>query len=150
MEIRVTGTERLTQRLMRYRDRGPKAMAAALFQIGEQIMGDAKELVPVDTGALRASGVVWTPTVTPERMEVGLSFGGPAAPYALVQHEDLTFFHDDGQAKFLEVPFRAHVSGLGDAIAKAVQKAAEGPLGAQPQRGVAARHEVTGRLEVTP
>lgn len=75
--------------------------------LGEIIMGEAKELAPVDLGTLRNSGYVLGPTAT--RMgghaaqpgaeaativadalfgvNVVVGFGGPAAPYALVMHE---------------------------------------------------------------
>jgi hypothetical protein len=70
--------------------------------IGEEIMTDIKASspghgVPVDTGTLRSTGQVTQ--VSP--LTILLSFGGPAAPYALIQHEETTFEHKVGEARYL-------------------------------------------------
>jgi hypothetical protein len=80
-------------------------MGSGLRVIGEAIMTDVKASragrgVPVDTGALRASGRVTGPTGLGEP-RVRLSFGGASAPYALRQHEDLTLRHKVGEARYL-------------------------------------------------
>jgi hypothetical protein len=74
----------------------------SLRAIGESIMTDVKNAspgrgVPVDTGVLRSTGRVDGPTGG----KVTLSFGGAAAPYALVQHEDTTLHHTIGEARYL-------------------------------------------------
>jgi len=73
-----------------------------VYLAAEMIRGEAITLTPVDLGDLRASAkVVSAPSV----------FGGDDGPtaaitygtdYAIVQHEDLSLSHDDGEAKFLE------------------------------------------------
>ena len=75
-----------------------------LRMIGEEIMTDVKNSraghgVPVRKGTLRGTGRVEGPTGEPP--QVSLSFGGAAAPYALVQHEVLTFAHPVGEARYL-------------------------------------------------
>lgn len=85
-------------------------MAAAsigLYRFGEAIMTDAKERTPVDTGALRNSGHVMQPEMVGRTIVVRLRFGGPAAPYAPLVHEDLTMPHRVGTAKFLELAMLA-------------------------------------------
>ena len=75
----------------------------ATREIGEEIMTDVKASssskgVPVDTGTLRASGTV----EGPDNLNfVVLGFGGPAAPYALVQHERTDYSHTVGEARYL-------------------------------------------------
>lgn len=76
----------------------------AVRMIGEDIMFDVKASrpgagVPVDTGVLRSSGQVEGPTGI--KGDVILSFGGAAAPYALVQHENTQFAHKVGEARYL-------------------------------------------------
>lgn len=76
---------------------------AGLRVIGEEIMTDVKASrpghgVPVDTGALRASGRAVGPRPDDS---VLLGFGGTAVPYALVQHERLDYHHDVGEARYL-------------------------------------------------
>lgn len=73
-----------------------------IYLAAEMIRGESIDLTPVDLGDLRASAkVVSAPS----------AFGGDDGPtvaitygteYAIVQHEDLTLSHDDGEAKFLE------------------------------------------------
>jgi hypothetical protein len=74
-----------------------------LWEKGEEILTAAKEHCPVDLGNLRASGHT-------QREQNGdtvvIGFGGPAAPYALVQHERLDYHHTVGKAKYLEDEFR--------------------------------------------
>ncbi len=77
-----------------------------LRMIGEEIMTDVKASrpgagVPRDTGALAGSGRVEGPVPTPIGPAVELSFGGAAAPYALPQHEILTYHHKVGEARYL-------------------------------------------------
>jgi hypothetical protein len=77
-----------------------------LRMIGEEIMTDVKASrpgagVPRDTGALAGTGRVEGPVPTPFGPVVELSFGGAAAPYALPQHEILTYRHKVGEARYL-------------------------------------------------
>jgi hypothetical protein len=109
----------------------PTALLAELYRQAEQIMTVSKtDYVPVDTGALRASGFVDLPIVTAGGGYVELGFGGPSAPYALIVHEDLTKRHPVGQAKYLSIPVIAALQGMqavlrqrtSDAIKQAFQR----------------------------
>jgi hypothetical protein len=81
--------------------------AIGLRMIGEEIMADVKNSrpgrgVPVDTGALRSTGRVEGGLSGPAILaRVTLDFGGPAAPYALIQHERLDYHHPVGEARYL-------------------------------------------------
>ena len=69
-------------------------------------MRKAKLITPVDTGALRASGHVRPPVISPNNVSVELGYGGPAAPYAALVHENprrVTF--KTGQDHYLQIPF---------------------------------------------
>jgi len=78
-----------------------KVIRRALYVGGEKVVARAKELVPVDEGILRGTGHVALPGLAGD-LVVQPTFGGPAAPYALVQHERMDFHHTTGQAKYLE------------------------------------------------
>lgn len=92
---------------------GPvKALAGAAYQRGQAIMAVSQRLVPVDTGALRSSGHVEAPKISASKVQVDLVYGGAAAPYARIVHEDLDAFHKVGQAKYLEEPFLAERDGV--------------------------------------
>lgn len=85
---------------------GGDSFVSGLRVIGEEIMTDVKASrpgagVPVDEGALRASGRVTGPEVRGSRAVVTLAFGGSAAPYALRQHEELQYRHTVGEARYL-------------------------------------------------
>lgn len=108
----------LAEALDRYGRRAQTAIAKALYREAEGIMAQSKELVPVDTGALRSSGHVRVPELRDRSATVVLGYGGPAAPYALYVHEDLNAFHKVGMAKYLEVPFRAAQGGMAERIAR--------------------------------
>lgn len=71
---------------------------AKVVQAAEKVMTVAKQRTPVDSGALRSSGLVTKVSET----SVELSFGGAASAYAVIVHENLTNYHPVGQAKFLE------------------------------------------------
>lgn len=82
-----------------------KELARALYHEGNSIMGKSKAFfTPVDRGVLRDSGHVQLPQVDRGGPLVVLGYGGPAAPYAVVQHESLHFRHTVGSAKYLETP----------------------------------------------
>ena len=119
MRIEITGTTPLAKKLTLAALQGPPAIAAALTQTAETIMTVSKtDYVPVDTGALRASGFVEPPLWAAGRVQVQLGFGGASAPYALIVHENLTARHTVGQAKYLEIPFLAAVRGMGAVLAQ--------------------------------
>lgn len=67
---------------------------------GEHLLQAANVHVPLEEGTLERSGAVSTTTEEGVRTVVVVSYD---TPYAVAQHEDLTFEHDPGRtAKFLE------------------------------------------------
>lgn len=81
-----------------------QATRLAITDLALEIAAKADDLVPFDTGALSASQKIERPRM---KLEATVSYGGPAAPYALVQHEDTELRHSPGrQAKYLEQPAR--------------------------------------------
>lgn len=71
-----------------------------LKAMAEEIKGKSQTLCPVDTGVLKGSAYV-------QEIDRGweIGYGGAAAAYALEQHENLDYFHNVGQAKYLEMAF---------------------------------------------
>lgn len=57
----------------------------------------SQENCPTDSSTMKGTGAVVRADKT---IEIG--YGGPAAPYTLKQHEDLTLNHPNGQHKWLE------------------------------------------------
>jgi hypothetical protein len=84
-----------------------QALTQSVTDVAVQTLAESMRIVPVDTGVLKGSAGISKPTVTPDLVEVELSYGGAAAPYALIVHEDMTMSHQAGkQAKYLETPVK--------------------------------------------
>ena len=121
INARLRGSRALRRELKRRGRVAPKALARALFHEGEQIMAASKRLVPVDKGALRASGHVQLPVIRGKRVTVVLGYGGAAAPYAVFVHEKQARHKPPTQWKYLEVPLNEAIPGMARRIAKRVR-----------------------------
>lgn len=108
-------TARFTAQLRAAAARMRAAAMDGLEDLGDEILSDAQGLCPTGpTGDLKASGAV---AVDRAAGEVAVHFGrGEAEEYAVIVHEDLSASHDDGQAKFLEIPFIQTGRGRGAQI----------------------------------
>ena len=99
----------------------PTALDKALYREAQAIFRESQRLVPVDKGFLKASGVVESGD--------GMAFvgyGGPAASYALIVHEDPEARHKKGKTyKYLEIPFTAALEGFPERIAPYLREAVE-------------------------
>ena len=74
-----------------------------LYLWAEYVLEQAVNIVPLREGTLMRSGVASPPD--PGTLKSAVSFD---TPYAVVQHENLTFHHPNGrQAKYLETPLNA-------------------------------------------
>ena len=79
----------------------------AFVDVMDLVYQQSQQLVPVDTGALRASAQ-FTHSVlgSMEKPQAAIEYGGGAVYYAVYVHEDLQARHKaPTQAKFLEAPF---------------------------------------------
>jgi hypothetical protein len=93
--------------------------ASALYQEALRMMAVSQRQVPVRYGILRSTGHVYPPQQRGAAIEVTLAYGGPAAPYAWVQHENLDLNHDDPtKAKYLEDPVVAQAQTFSAALAR--------------------------------
>ena len=159
-EVSVSGDAELVAKLRQLGGMAPRAIEAGMFVWGEETIGEAKELVPVDTGNLRASGFVMTDSLvafngpeakptsqalrlrenTSNEVRGVLGFGGPAAPYALVVHENprsgktggvspsgkkYKTWARVGQWKYLETAVKNHASRLSVRVAESVARMLE-------------------------
>lgn len=97
-----------------------KILESALDGAEEWARADAMPLAvencPIDQGALRGSQ-----TVEREDNSVIMGFGGQAAPYALIVHEDQTVYHPVGKAKFLEDSFNEKLPDLPEKIVNRIK-----------------------------
>lgn len=119
-DVTLKGTEALRAKLQNLAARMPTAVGDALYQEAQIEMTEAKRRTPVDTGALRASGMVHQPQMLGRDISVALTFGSVAIGYAVRVHEDLDAFHTVGQAKFLESTLNESRAHLPSRIARRI------------------------------
>lgn len=119
----VYGFRELDQRLARAVRETPAIVGGALYLLGSDIMGDSKELVPLDYGVLRASGRVLPPEVSGATITVALGYGGAASDYAWRQHEEEDWRHSGGrQAHYLSEPVEARENDFTARLAQTVDR----------------------------
>lgn len=68
------------------------AARAGLRQVSEDILNEADQLVPFDEGTLASSRALDEKKYG-DKYTVEVGYGNSSAPYALVQHERLDFYH---------------------------------------------------------
>jgi len=102
------------------KDTPTKAMRAA-YRWAEGVMLIAKvDRVPIRYGDLRNSGMV---VPDPGRLRVNLSFGsGPAAKYAIDQHENITYKHRIGGPFYLREPVMENANAFQAMLARELRK----------------------------
>jgi len=83
-----------------------------LTQAAEQLRSRSVPLAPIDRGPLRGSAHV--EPATGSELVSAVSYD---TPYAVRQHEELDYHHEEGEAKYLERPLRKHKQELTNILA---------------------------------
>ena len=91
--IRIEGMDDLRRLLERGNTKVIKATGQAVTEVTNDVARKSAELVPFDTGALRRSRAMKFPTPGRKNIVGEITYGGPGAPYAVVQHENLDLWH---------------------------------------------------------
>lgn len=108
-------TDDIRARLLQIQAAGIKGAERGLDIAAEHLLGEARAQSPHEEGTLERSG-----KTSREDLHAVVSFN---TPYAVVQHEDLTFAHDDDRnAKYLERPMNSERDVLGQIIATSVRR----------------------------
>lgn len=125
------------ENLERANELGMAAAAAGIKKMARSVLSHAKGLVPVDQGPLRRSGHVVAPTTNSRNrsIEVQVVFDAKnpvnGYGYAEIQHENLNYHHDFGEAKYLEKAIDAHrdqIDQLGRDVKDKFEKAGNAVL----------------------
>ncbi len=90
--IHFEGMKELEQRLAKADSRVMFEVKKQLFKDATEVLNQSRALAPFDTGALAGSGSLQM-RGSLKNPEAEITYGGPAAPYALVQHENVDFYH---------------------------------------------------------
>lgn len=128
----LNGLDALVAKLRTMAQDTPKRVGSALYAEAGIEMTEAKRRTPVETGALRSTGVVAEPELSGNRVTVAMGFGGPAVDYAVPVHENLEAHHPRGQAKFLESVLNEAAPFLGQRIAARLQLGSSAPAESAP------------------
>lgn len=119
--IAVKGIPQVTAGLTAYQAEVREALTREVAREGEEIMTASKELCPVLTGALRASGHVLPVEDTPHGVKLTLAYGNSAVQYAIYVHERVELRHPIGMARFLAVPAEIAAEGMAGRIAAGIR-----------------------------
>ena len=119
----LRGAEEVRRNLSLQIAEKPKAVARSAKKEFTIEMKESMRITPVKTGALRDSHRVTEPEIVPGRMiRVQITVGGGDINYAIEQHENLTFYHKHGEAKFLEKTLNASSKFMAARIAAGVNR----------------------------
>ena len=72
----VMGAEDLAKALSRVPNNTEQVLSKALYEEGQMAFAESQKLTPIDTGALRGSGVLHTPNIEKNKISVALTYGG--------------------------------------------------------------------------
>jgi hypothetical protein len=131
MKIIFPDLERIQKAITESGPAGAKIAAMALRSEAQDAFAASQDEVPVDTGALKASGRVRPETGVFTRggeVYLELTYGGTATEYSIYVHENLEASHPHGKAKYLEDPMTRQVNGISGRIADKVERATKGML----------------------
>lgn len=85
----------------------------------EHVLGEARKIVPIETGVLERSGrAANEKTRTGARASISFD-----TPYAVVNHEDLSLRHKKGRTgKYLERPLNKNKGTIREIVAAAIRR----------------------------
>lgn len=106
----------------------------ALTEEGQVIFARSQRLVPVRTGVLRASGSVSAARSEGGDTFVDISYGGPAASYAIWVHEKRNFHEPPTQRKYLQRPVEERAPDIPRNIARRIEHMIRSALAAGGNR----------------
>ena len=121
--VKIFGEKQIKAKMAAVANRVHTAVGVALYNEGLIEMAESMARTPVKTGALRGSHITRHPEYRGQDVSVTIEVGGPAAPYAVVVHEDLEAFHPTGQAKYLESTIMQSAPFMLDRISKRLKAA---------------------------
>lgn len=121
--VKIEGLEKLNAILRNVPIQANEAVFKEMELITQDLKGKGQRLAPKDLGDLRGSAFAEV------QRTVFLKIAGTVGftePYALRQHEEMDYHHTDGQAKYLETPYKENVAKYTNDIGKAIKGAVGG------------------------
>lgn len=94
------------------------AAGRGLLKGAEHVLGESRAEVPLEEATLERSGVA---SVDPATLTAAVSYD---TPYAVRQHENLSYRHDAGRkAKYLEDPMNREAGTVGEIVQAEIRRA---------------------------
>lgn len=114
--MQITGTDEVVRNLADYIKAVPEIVQSELAGYAEKGFQESLKQVPWETTHLQQTGTIEQDPDNENVIRVG--YGGSEAPYAIRQHEDMTFHHPkpNTKAKYLEDPFMELVPEIAPGI----------------------------------
>jgi hypothetical protein len=119
--INAMQQQQMIHKLRSMRQLVPTEVGRALLIETELEATECRRRVPVDTGALKGTITALGPYRDNDKVFTLVVAGGPAAPYALVVHEDLEAFHAVGEAKYIERPLFESAPYIAQRVARTIE-----------------------------
>lgn len=118
--IQLRGLGSIRNRLDRATNEYLRKLTLGLKRAGLFLQRESMQVVPVDTGNLRASAFTMCIGDNTEAVQVQVGY---SAAYALYVHENLDARHKAGKtAKFLEAPLRENLDEIKAIVREAVKR----------------------------
>lgn len=115
--VKVKNLKELQRAFILAGEDAPRFAARALREEADEAFIMSQSIVPVRTGTLLTSGEVHGPFVKGSKVYADITYGGPAAPYAIYVHElpPSKASHDyPTRWKYLENPVRLYARNMGE------------------------------------
>lgn len=128
-DIKVDGLDRLLRQMIAGGKEAAPKVAQAMNEEAQLIFKQSQDEVPVLLGHLQGSGVLELARVAGSSVEVEITYGGPAAPYAAVVHEmpeSTNWTKTGAKPRYLSDPVEQHVPALVDKISDRLERLLRG------------------------
>lgn len=121
VSMRIAGVREANAELLRLSRLSPDLMEQAMRLEAQKMLDASRPFVPVDTGVLRASGMIEPAQSNAGKITVVFGYGGSAWYYAIPQHERTDYNHRVGQDHYLSEPVLAMAGGIGHRLTETLR-----------------------------
>ena len=118
MPTTLEGLDKQLAQLAAIADKIPDGVGKALIDKTLAIAADSYKQCPVDQGDLRSTQAIEGPVIEGNYISTVISY---STAYALRQHEDMSYHHNVGKARYLSDPIESRIPEMGFMVAEAFQ-----------------------------
>lgn len=122
MSVNLLRNDSLIKRLVGAGGEATPAMAKGLYEEGQLGFRDSQKQVPYRKGILKGSGRLFQPTVSGDRVDVTLGYGGAARKYAAPVHDLNKNYRKGKKWHYLSDPINKRAEGMDRRMAKRIER----------------------------